>query len=305
LWDFKKYFYLQPGNFKKSFIFGNPLLVDNRRNRNVLSHDFLSHILHNNNENYSLTVSNFIKNDGTVLEQNELIQLLGHDITRHDYHEFAVAITDSIYLANKNVIGSETISIGLDKFISRFRKGSRPFRRIVSSGRDSKIKCRNQTTTKTFFRLIGMEVPDESILKVMNNQWCYNLLSNKTREFVFKFRNNLLGLNTRVSHFNRDVNRQCTFCTIGLVNPVQAPDEGFLHLFFECPSTREVLERFCNTFLPELFLDTAEKKKLFFMGMNPLTNRLDNHFLEILSITAMFFLWDCKLQKKGHLIAAS
>jgi hypothetical protein len=34
------------------------------------------------------------------------------------------------------------------------------------------------------------------------------------------------------------------------------------------------------------------------MGMNPLTNRLDNHFLEILSITAMFFLWNCKLQKK-------
>jgi hypothetical protein len=38
-------------------------------------------------------------------------------------------------------------------------------------------------------------------------------IANRDGTFIFKFFNNILGLNTRVSRFARDVNRSCTLCT--------------------------------------------------------------------------------------------
>jgi hypothetical protein len=150
---------------------------------------------------------------------------------------------------------------------------------------------------KTFFRLINLDVPEENVIKSVNTQWANKLLPNKVREFNFKFRNNVLGLNTRVSHFNQNVGRGCTFCTAARIEPV--PDEDFLHLFFGCPAVGNILERFFDNFLPELNLDTGAKKKNYlFLGINPLTGKIDNVFLELLSIILMWYIWECKLQKK-------
>jgi hypothetical protein len=151
---------------------------------------------------------------------------------------------------------------------------------------------------KTFFRLINLDVTEENVLKVVNVQWANRLLPNKIREFNFKFRNNVLGLNTRVSHFNQNIGRRCTFCTAARINPV--PDESFLHLFFDCPAVGNILERFFNNFLPELNLDTGTKKKNYlFLGINPTTGKIDNLFLELLSVILMWYIWECKLQKKA------
>jgi hypothetical protein len=60
-----------------------------------------------------------------------------------------------------------------------------------------------------------------------------------------------------------------------------------------------VLDRFIANFLPELNLNTAQKKlKFFFLGMNPITSKVDNVFLETVAIMFMFYIWECKLQKK-------
>jgi hypothetical protein len=208
-----------------------------------------------------------------------------------------MAIADSRYLARKTSCNTGMPSIDLENFIKRFKKGSRPLRRIVAACRESKIKCKSKTNVKTFFRLINMEIPEENVIKNLNIQWVNRMLPNKIREFNYKFRNNLLGLNTRVSHFNQNIGRGCTFCTLGGVNP--APDEGFLHLFFDCPATSNILERFINTFLPELTIDSVSKKKKFiFLGTNPVTDIIDNFFLELLSIILTWYIWECKLQKK-------
>ena len=58
--------------------------------------------------------------------------------------------------------------------------------------------------------------------------------------FLFKFFNNILGINTRLSHFVPNHSRGCTFCTLNGTIPI--PDETFLHIFFECGTVKEVIK---------------------------------------------------------------
>jgi hypothetical protein len=40
------------------------------------------------------------------------------------------------------------------------------------------------------------------------------------------------------------------------------------------------------------------KKKFFFMGYDPITERFDNFFVNTVSLVIMWSVWECKLQKK-------
>jgi hypothetical protein len=131
----------------------------------------------------------------------------------------------------------------------------------------------------------------------INLQWSRVFYPNKLREFIFKFYNNLLGLNTRVSHFNREIARACTFCTAMNKNPV--PDETFEHLFFSCSVTENIRNLLIRDFLHDLNANTInEQKKLFFLGVNPIDDSNKNSFLFCVIMHFMHFIWQCKLQKK-------
>jgi hypothetical protein len=106
---------------------------------------------------------------------------------------------------------------------------------------------------------------------------------------------NILGLNTRVSHFNNEINRACTFCKDG---PGANPDETFEHLFFSCTHTGTCINTFLQKCAPDLaFGDLVDKKKKNFMGLNPETGKHDNFFISTLAINIMRYIWECKLQK--------
>jgi hypothetical protein len=112
----------------------------------------------------------------------------------------------------------------------RFRKGSKQIRRVFELGVSSKIKVRNLARVTTFFRLIGSPKPEEEVCALLAKEWNTQCYPVKLREFIYKFRSNILGLNTRVSHFNLDVTRACTFCELMLRDggaavavPVPAP----------------------------------------------------------------------------------
>jgi hypothetical protein len=188
-------------------------------------------------------------------------------------------------------------SVNLQTFMNRFKKGSKKFRTIFCMNRSNKIKCKSKTTVKTFMRLISLPVPDEKTLETINCQWQKNHFTMRVRDFIFKFRNNLLGLNTRVSHFNPEVTRGCTFCSLKNVVPV--PDEDFAHLFYDCEFVKPSVMRFIDTYLSDLhFTNESEKKNFLFLGVNNKTKQIDNDFLSAIAIMINFHTWECKLQKK-------
>jgi hypothetical protein len=122
--------------------------------------------------------------------------------------------------------------------------------------------------------------------------------SPKMRDFIFKFYGNLLGINTRVSHFNNNIERYCTFCKIqqkNLYGPII--EESFEHLFYSCPATSNVLTKFFNKYMSDLNLTETDKKKFIFTGVNPITGSCANNFLSALAKQICFYIWECKLKK--------
>jgi hypothetical protein len=185
------------------------------------------------------------------------------------------------------------MSLSLDKFITRFRRGSKPFRKIFSEFEYANLDVRKNRRTVTFFKLINLPVPAEDCVMILNSQWNTNAYPVKLRDFCFKFRNNILGLNTRVSHFNQNRGRGCTFCTIKGNIPV--PDEDFLHIFFACPETKKVHDNFFNRYLPTF--NNGDVKKILFTGTLPEANK-PNLFILAVTNVLLFYIWECKLQKR-------
>jgi hypothetical protein len=118
--------------------------------------------------------------------------------------------------------------------------------------------------------------------------------SNRQKMFLFKFYNNILGLNVRTSHFVPNGTRICFFCS---KNPVpQQNDETFLHLFYSCDTTKNWHQNFIRKCLPELPVMTAqEEKSLWFLGY---TNNLFSLTVLFSILTFQYCVWEAKLKKK-------
>jgi hypothetical protein len=117
-----------------------------------------------------------------------------------------------------------------------------------------------------FKNLVGILAIEEKNLKAMLGSWNFSGQSNLMREFLYKFFYNQLGLNTRVSHFVANFPRHCTLCSVARV-PAPIPDETFKHLFFECPTARNLQSLLVRKHFPQLHPATdQELLKFWFMG---------------------------------------
>jgi hypothetical protein len=184
------------------------------------------------------------------------------------------------------------------------RKGSRAIRNALDKSKhDVEItKLSRLRQVNTFFNLIGVPVPVPDMLKKIYGSWGWYFLPNKTRDFAFKFFNNMLGLNTRLAHFVEQ-RRACDLCggrRGGGPVPVpvaQQPEETFLHLFFTCTVTNNFRNQFLNVLMDTLvILNDADKKLFWFCGLIP-DRKKDFLGLHTLTIFINEYIWACKLKK--------
>jgi hypothetical protein len=201
--EFKACFYKRNDNFLTSFILGNPLIYESLRPK--VAFDTLRWLdpdpdLNDVDTVKELKIMDFIDN-GTVIAEN-IPNILRRRVDPVDRINIKKVIEQSVRYNTRNNTEINYLDPEITVFLTRFKKGSRQFRNIFEEDKNMAIKIRNETRTKTFFRLIGLPVPDAELCHNLNNEWNTLQYPVKLREFVFKFRNNLLGLNTRVSHFN-------------------------------------------------------------------------------------------------------
>ena len=203
-----------------------------------------------------------------------------------------VHITFHSHLIYINQMGqkykSDGTKIWIELFFSRFKKGSRPCRNILTV---KPTLPYDTTTIKSFFALMAMPVPSCDTLMHAIPLWNINSLSNQFREFIFKFFNNKLGLNTRISHFVNST-RDCTFCAI---ENRPTTDESFSHLFFYCPTVLLIHDRIDATAFGITDRNLLAKK-LRWTGSQDM--RPDNKFVRLLHLAIQFFIWDSKLCKR-------
>ncbi len=125
--------------------------------------------------------------------------------------------------------------------------------------------------------------------------WNIGGIPNRVRVFFFKFYNNLLGLNTRLSHFVANKSRGCNFCE-GTVNPV--PDETFIHVFLRCPTSTGWRDSFLTKYFPfSNQMNDRQKSEFYFLGkMRSFRN--DNLFIVLCVLLFQYCVWKERLRKK-------
>ncbi len=86
---------------------------------------------------------------------------------------------------------------------------------------------------------------------------------------MYKFRNNILGLNSRVCKFAQNIDAECSLCNSNKEQrPIQS--ETFIHVFFECTYTNKYRHDIVNRLFPELLNSSdVDRRRFWFFAALP------------------------------------
>ena len=176
-------------------------------------------------------------------------------------------------------------AISIDEFFRSFKRGSKSCRKILSKKEILEYSIVESESVITFFKLISEPIPEQGEVENVASLWSLPALPNRFREFLFKYFNNRLGINSRTAHFGGDT-RYCTFC---LIDNYPLVDESFIHLFYNCRTVRLVQERIESSVLD---IDNAEKVQWFGYP----SGLLKNKFYILFFLCVQYFIWQSKLR---------
>jgi len=278
-------------NYEKMFILYNPILYRSARDKRRIDLSFLDTVP-DPDQYRKLALLKFgdCYDDRGLRTRIDLNISFGLNLSILGYANLGSALNfyKNRRIRNNNSDGTSTrIDISLN-----IKKPAQKIRSAFVSKQKKTFDLSKQTTVVSFFRIVEMEyIGDAGFARILKS-W-NGTGTNRYRMFVFKFFNNILGINTRTAHFGTNVTRRCFFCSkAGRADT----DESFLHLFFMCPTVLDWHNEFLNTFvMPQNPLSNLNKKKLFFLGI---FNGEYNAFLACSILHFQFSIWEEKLSKR-------
>jgi len=281
-------------NFKKALIFKNPLIRRGRNDNGLLCENFFGR--NNSFETFSkiakLKYEDFFVRNGTKTLNSVNIEF-DLNLTLVTYMRLHEALDFYARQYANNVGPSQSVAF----FLKSFEKGSKPFRRILQHNETNRSTVGGITTVKKFFSLVDIDLPEEKILKFLWSDWNCGFLTNRCREFLFKFRNNILGLNSRVCKFVNTVQAECTFCCMNK-EPFPINTESFVHLFFSCHVSDKYRKKIETCLFPEIVNNTdIIRREFWFLGKMP-GDRNYNPFISALVNIVNHLIWEMKLRKE-------
>jgi hypothetical protein len=197
----------------------------------------------------------------------------------------------------------------------KLKKPGAKIRETLIKKRKKPYDLAKQPQSVTFSRITNTVLPNNDAFGAMVSLWSKNGFNTRNKTFLFKFYNNILGLNTGVSHFDNAVDRRCTICKINQsnisigtnmnrvpvpTNPVPAPiaDESFKHMFFDCPIVKKLHDQFINKYFTGMtFASDIERACFFFYGTVP-GQKNYNIFVHATVLTFQYQIWQMKLKKR-------
>jgi len=185
----------------------------------------------------------------------------------------------------------------MDFFLKSFEKGSKPFQRILQHAEIKSWKIEGLNTVKTFCEITVLVHPNKDILRSCWGEWNRNYYSNRCREFLYKFRKIILGLNSRVCKFAQNIDAECSLC---ISNKEQRPiqSETFIHVFFDCTHTNKYRIDIINRLFPELLNSSADDRRRFWFLTTLPGMEKNNDFISAVVNIVNFHIWECKLRKE-------
>jgi Reverse transcriptase (RNA-dependent DNA polymerase) len=284
-WDtFVSAYYSLEGNIFDSFIMNNPLICRSPTDPGLLDEKFWSSSpFADKNKLAFLRFRNCFGPDNKILSYNEFLNVTNINISPVTYVRLHTALDN--FRKKFIPVPYEGKSVGVDRFLASFKKGSKRVRQIItykSNTQFSKI----EPVTEAFFTICNLRPEPDQIKLSCFWLWSNSQLSNDFRDFLYKFYYNKLGLNSRIAHFT-DRHKGCTFCTIVADGLSPVENETFMHLFINCPSVRHVHEE-VNRALEVQPLVTD----LVWLGL-----AFDDKFYRLFVLLVQFEIWKCKLNK--------
>jgi exonuclease III len=292
---FRDIFYAQNRNFREAFILNNSNIIRGQGQPGIIDLNFFNSCGVQVNLG---TLSNVKTKDllagNSFISQNDLSDVLGINVNMVLFLRLRHAIMLYVNKCLRST-GDGTVN-SLDKF---FKVKTSPARRIrlILDKSINKADIAKLTSVKTFVRITGInwEVP-RTTLQSLYGSWKLHFLSNKIREFSFRYFNNQLSINTRRSHYVQDQTRQCTLCVVNGVARLQ--DETFLHLFLQCPITTTIHDHLLEKIFPGMVMNDEAKKRLFFTGSIRYRNLSGGLFSLVCCLTLQYIIWEAKIFKK-------
>ena len=286
---FIKCFTERNDNFYSAFILNNPaFLYENNTRLNLEFFGRSSNIF----KIAQLTFNDFFSG-GTFLSFVTLNEKFGININLATYFRLRGTLLHFLGEKKKKSSNNNDNSVtGINRFFLSFKKGSKTCRKILDKVPPADSVTKLQTVI-TFFGLLEIPVPDANTIRLTLAAWNIYALANNFKEFIFKFHNNKLGLNSRTFHFGGD-NPGCTFCSLRKANPL--PRESFCHLFFDCPPVQEAHATIDEIIFGCQNSDTDAAKKLRWSGFDMGSQK--NIFKILAYLNIQYQIWVCKLKKK-------
>jgi len=264
-------------NYLKATVYNNKLFMRGRGNKRVLTMTYLGLPENSMSPLANIPFENFYGQWGLKTRAEMRIEL-GLDLSVEGYRDLGNALNYYLARIRVNPINNGK-SISFWEEFGNILQPGRKIRASMLKRRKKPFDLEKQVFTVTFLRVTETEFDNGSNHSERMALWKKNGINNRMKTFIFKFFNNLLGINTRLSHFVDNWSRKCTFCNSK--GEINQSDETFKHLFLDCKYTTQLHNSFMQKYLPELgIVNDNDKKKLFFHFMLPNSEQF-NSFIGI------------------------
>jgi len=286
--QFRKKFVLYGKNFLNEKIFRSNVLGTGRGMTVPFDERFFGNDLMNESGGLieNLTMSNFIVN-GEFTHFREVAFLTGINLSNNMYKAIKNCYTKFYKLSKNDLFEPQT----LHEFFRKIKKGSKYYRLILDYDISAEKCILKNTQFKSFCKTTGTENVCAKRVKGNISSWNGFFMSNRLRVFLFKFYNNLLGVGSRLVHFNRNADVQCFFCVRN--NNLPAPIESFSHIFFDCPFVMKIITRFSDT-----YFNFEVTRNNFFHGTIS-ENERENKAISVLLDVLRYSIWQFRLNKQN------
>jgi hypothetical protein len=187
-------------NVRECYVFMNNFITYGGENQRPLGINFFGEDVFRDQRKHigSLLFSHIIKEDGTAyshafFEQKSLLRIGidKYDALRRICQDTLIRLDNMQW---EPFHGKKTTDLAT--FLNRFKKGSKPIRKILVGAKKMEIPRHIGTYAGNTETIIGLEMS-----KLLGGFWGHNFLNNDMRVFLFKLQGGLLGLNNRVAHF--------------------------------------------------------------------------------------------------------
>jgi hypothetical protein len=281
-------------NFVNAFVLNNPIFFRGPGNKLPLTLSFLELPETGISPLANLRARDFFNVNGIKTRQ-ELAFDCNLNLSLNGYADLVRCLNHYVRRLKPNTRNNGS-NVSLVESVCSLKKPGKKMRMLLVKKRRKDFEHGKQKTTETFIEITGTEFPGEKHFGILSGLWNSQGIPNRARVFMFKYFNNILGINTRLSHFVPNMVRGCTFCSINGTDPI--PDETFLHVFMDCSTVRSWHNRFIEDYLPAGYLrDEQERKNFFFLGKVHEPDN-DSYFIIMTVLILQFVVWEQKLRKK-------